>query len=84
MSDPRQGRAGAGGHSPRLGSRDPRVRGNAAGLVNDADLDPGTLERDGAGRTRFKGFDGIPPLAAGASLAEVVAKVNQMLARSRS
>lgn len=83
MADPRQGRAGAAGHSPRLGGRDPRTRTNAAGAVSEAGVDRKTVGTDGAGRTRFAAFDGLKPLPAGATLADVVAQLNAMLARGR-
>lgn len=83
MADPRQGRASSSGMSPRLGARDPRLRANQAGLVGDNDQDKKTIGRDGAGRTRFAGFDQLKPLASGATLADVIAAYNQMLAKGR-
>ena len=82
-SSPRQGRAGSSSSSPRLGSRDPRLRSNANGAVSDAELAPGSLERDAAGRTRFSGFDAIQPLSPAATLAQAVAQLNLMLARGK-
>lgn len=82
MPDPAQGRANAGGHSPRLASRDPRIRTNAAGQVGDRDLDPATLESVD-GQTRVRMFDGMAPLAANASLGDIVARLNAMLARGQ-
>lgn len=81
MGDPRQGRAGAGGFSPRMGARDPRLRTNAAGQVGDQDLDPGTLERDGQGRTRLRAVDGMAPLAPHSTLSQVIAAHNALIAR---
>lgn len=83
MADPRQGRSSSSGYSPKLGSRDPRLRANQSGLVGDADLDQKSINRDGAGRTRFSGFDQLKPLASSATLAEVIAAYNQMLAKGR-
>lgn len=83
MPDPRQGRASTGGYSPRLGNRDPRLRANQAGSVSDNDLGAG-LERDDQGRTRVSAFDGIPQLPSTASLSNVIAAVNAMLARAKA
>ncbi len=82
-NNPRQGRAGAGGYSPRLGHRDPRLRSNQAGQVNDADLAPGSLDRDAAGATRISAFDAIKPLPASATAAEVLAQLNLILKRGK-
>lgn len=80
MGDPRAGRASAGGFSPRLArsGREPRLRGNAAGAVSDADLSPGALERSN-GKTRISAADGLPTLGANATLAEVIAGYNRLL-----
>ncbi len=81
MADNRQGRSGSAGFSPRLGARDPRLRSNQAAAVADSDLAPGALQRDGKGKTRISALDGIPPLAAGATLAQVVERTNLILRR---
>jgi len=83
VPDPRQGRAGQSGFSPRLGRKDPRWRTNQAGLVADADLDQKTLGRDGVGRTRVTAADGMKPLKSDASLAEVIAHLNALQAKLR-
>jgi len=85
MPDPRQGRAGVGGFSPRLGARDPRLRANASSHVSDQDIDGVTLERDDGGRTRIKAADGLRPVnAAKVTLAELAAAHNALLASLRS
>lgn len=83
VADPRQGRAGAAGYSPRLGARDPRLRANQAGSVTEAGLDRKTVGTDGAGRARISAADGLPMLSSGASLGEVIAAHNLLLARLR-
>lgn len=79
MPDPRSAQSGSGGISPRLAraGRDPRTRTNAQAAVGDQALDKATME-SASGRTRFSAFDGLAPLAATASLEDVVARVNLM------
>lgn len=81
MADPRQGRAGQSGYSPRLGRRDPRLRTNAAAAVTDQDLDNATIERDGQGRQRVKALDQLAPLPAKADLAAVIARLNLIVSK---
>lgn len=76
-----QGRANAGGFSPRLGRNDPRSRTNAAGQVGDRDLDPETLESVNGQTTVRSRFAGMSPLASNASLSQVIAQLNAMLAK---
>lgn len=83
MGDHRAGRAGQSGFSPRLGRKDPRARANTAGSVAGEDNDRKTIASDGAGRNRFSAFDGLSPLPADATLADVIVALNQMLARGR-
>ena len=83
MPDPRSSSGGA--HlSPRLAraGREPRTRGNANAQVGDANLNRGSLETAG-GKTRITVFDGIAPLPASATLADVVARLNLMLAKGK-
>jgi hypothetical protein len=84
MSDPRSAREGSSGHSPRLArsGRDPRVRTNAAAAVGDQHLDRGSLE-SASGKTRFSAWDAVAPLPDNASLAQVVGRLNLMLARGK-
>lgn len=81
MSDPRAGRAGQGGFSPRLGRRDPRLRTNAAAAVTDQDLDNTTIARDAAGRQRVTALDKLAPLAASSTNASLIARLNQIVAK---
>lgn len=83
MPDPRQGRASAGGYSPRLGRRDPRLRMNASGSVTDNDHDKKTIARDSGGRARLAAFDGLPALPANATTAEIAAYVRRMVQRGQ-
>lgn len=83
MADPRSGRAGQAGYSPRLGKRDPRLRTNQSGAVSDASADKKTVGTDGEGRFRFSAFDGLSQLPAGATLEDAIRLINQMLARGR-
>lgn len=83
MSDPRQGRAGQSGYSPRLGRRDPRNRANAAGAVSDASVDRATISTDGAGRYRISAVDQLKPLPASATTAQVRDAYNSLLKKLR-
>lgn len=83
MTDPRQGRASAGGFSPRLGRRDPRLRTNASGAVTDNDLDRATISRDGSGRQRISAADELKPLPASATTGQVRDAYNMLLKRLR-
>ena len=83
MPDPRLGRSGQGGFSPRLGARDPRLRANQHGAVSDTDLDKKSLARDGSGRTRISAADGMKPLASTATLAELIVAHNLLIQRLR-
>jgi hypothetical protein len=83
MADPRQGRAGSANLSPRLGRRDPRARTNAAGAVSETGVDRKTVGTDGSGRARVAAADGLKPVSPTATLSEVIAAHNLLLARLR-
>jgi hypothetical protein len=83
MADPRAGRAGQSGYSPRLGRRDPRLRTNQSGAVTDQSADKKTINTDGLGRFRVTAADGLKPLPAGATAEEARVAYNQLLARLR-
>lgn len=80
MPDPKAARSGAANTSPRLGNRDPRARSNASTSASDEDLDQKTLERRN-GKTRIKIADDMRPLASGATLAQLIAAHNTLLAK---
>lgn len=51
--------------------------------MTEAGLDRKTVGTDGAGRARISAADGLPMLSSGASLGEVIAAHNLLLARLR-
>lgn len=81
MANPRQGRASSAGFSPSLGASDPRLRSNQSAQVTDADIDGSTIARDSAGKSRIAALDGMKPVKPTATLSEVIACVNMMMAK---
>jgi hypothetical protein len=69
-----------GGSLPGLGGADPRVRRNAAGLTNEPQVVRAPLTMDKAtGAMSLEPADAISELAAGASVADTVDKINQIV-----
>jgi hypothetical protein len=85
MSDPRQGRAGQAGFSPRLArsSRgEPRLRANQMGALSNAGLDSKSIGSDGAGRQRVSAADQIKLLSGkkDPTILDIQEKLNEVLA----
>ncbi len=89
MPDPRQGRAGQAGFSPRLGIRDPRLRTNQVAALTNTGLDSKSVSTDGAGRQRISAADELKFLATKRKATdppidtEAREAFNQLLARLR-
>jgi hypothetical protein len=80
MASNRRGLGNQGRVSSGLGGADPRVRRNAAGLTNEPQVVRAPLTMDKAtGAMSLEPADAISELAAGASVADTVDKINQIV-----